>query len=233
MNAMKKSLLAVSILVAAGAANAATIGTYNVTLQGRVSTYGNTTGTGTATLSDTGVLTLTMTETGVTPNIGGPGGFNYTMTTTEIFNGTIVGGAFKAPGTTVPPYATVVGTLTPTSCVDNNTNVACTPLNTAPANFTNVRDTCVAIAATTQAAPVGGVAVVQPALGACSALTTTLGGGGILRGNFNSGGGTTPNINNYTFSNFTPSTIPVPAAAWLFGSGLLGLAGTARRRRSA
>ncbi|MFT3931295.1 MAG: VPLPA-CTERM sorting domain-containing protein [Spongiibacteraceae bacterium] len=27
--------------------------------------------------------------------------------------------------------------------------------------------------------------------------------------------------------------VPVPAAAWLFGSGLLGLAGTARRRRSA
>ncbi len=27
--------------------------------------------------------------------------------------------------------------------------------------------------------------------------------------------------------------VPVPAAAWLFGSGLLGLAGTARRRRAA
>jgi len=33
----------------------------------------------------------------------------------------------------------------------------------------------------------------------------------------------------YTFS----GTVPVPAAAWLFGSGLLGLAGTARRRRNA
>lgn len=30
---------------------------------------------------------------------------------------------------------------------------------------------------------------------------------------------------------FTPN-VPVPAAAWLFGSGLLGLAGVARRRRS-
>ncbi len=28
------------------------------------------------------------------------------------------------------------------------------------------------------------------------------------------------------------AAVPVPAAAWLFGSGLLGLAGTARRRRS-
>ena len=32
--------------------------------------------------------------------------------------------------------------------------------------------------------------------------------------------------------NVTLSAVPVPAAAWLFGSGLLGLAGTARRRRS-
>lgn len=31
----------------------------------------------------------------------------------------------------------------------------------------------------------------------------------------------------------TLSAVPVPAAAWLFGSGLLGLAGTARRRRAA
>lgn len=39
----------------------------------------------------------------------------------------------------------------------------------------------------------------------------------------------------FTFSNLTlvPDTpqVPVPAAAWLFGSGLLGLAGAARKRR--
>lgn len=29
-----------------------------------------------------------------------------------------------------------------------------------------------------------------------------------------------------------PSTIPVPAAAWLFGSGLIGLAGFARRKKA-
>lgn len=33
----------------------------------------------------------------------------------------------------------------------------------------------------------------------------------------------------YVLSNGTPA-VPVPAAAWLFGSGLLGLVGTARRR---
>ncbi|MFV8816199.1 VPLPA-CTERM sorting domain-containing protein [Haliea sp. E17] len=31
----------------------------------------------------------------------------------------------------------------------------------------------------------------------------------------------------------TPSAVPLPAAAWLFGSGLLGLAGVARRRKAA
>ncbi len=32
-------------------------------------------------------------------------------------------------------------------------------------------------------------------------------------------------------TNTTVSAVPVPAAAWLFGSGLLGLVGVARRRR--
>ena len=38
--------------------------------------------------------------------------------------------------------------------------------------------------------------------------------------------------NNYQFyiSTVSISAVPVPAAAWLFGSGLLGLAGVARRR---
>ena len=31
----------------------------------------------------------------------------------------------------------------------------------------------------------------------------------------------------------TPPPIPVPAAVWLFGSGLLGLVGVARRRKQA
>ncbi len=31
---------------------------------------------------------------------------------------------------------------------------------------------------------------------------------------------------------FVPTTIPVPAAVWLFGSGLMGLVGVARRRKS-
>lgn len=36
-------------------------------------------------------------------------------------------------------------------------------------------------------------------------------------------------MDNFTF-NESPATVPIPAAAWLFGSGMLGLAGFRRRR---
>jgi len=47
------------------------------------------------------------------------------------------------------------------------------------------------------------------------------------------------NIYNVTFTNgavlsidATPTVVPVPAAVWLFGSGLLGLIGIARRKKA-
>lgn len=36
---------------------------------------------------------------------------------------------------------------------------------------------------------------------------------------------------NWNFSAFAPTAVPVPAAAWLFGTGLMGLAAAARRRK--
>ena len=214
MNAMK-TLLAVSILAAAGAANAATIGTFNVNMTGRIGTIGNTTGTGTATLDDAGTVTMQMTENGIAPTLN----FNYVITTTEIFNGTYNAGTgiFHVNNT---------GSITPTGCTDNGSAAACgnAGVGTTVA-FTSVSETCAALAAT----------ATSPAQAACTPITTLSGGNGIIQAKFKSGGGTTTNINSYTFSSFTPTvaTTPVPAAAWLFGSGLLGLAGTARRRRSA
>ena len=34
------------------------------------------------------------------------------------------------------------------------------------------------------------------------------------------------------FDNVSVSAVPVPAAVWLFGSGLIGLAGFARRKKA-
>lgn len=35
------------------------------------------------------------------------------------------------------------------------------------------------------------------------------------------------------FAAYSPTAVPVPAAAWLLGSGLIGLAGIARKRKAA
>ena len=48
--------------------------------------------------------------------------------------------------------------------------------------------------------------------------------------------GTPPDFSeggNYAFDNVTTGIVPIPAAVWLFGSGLLGLIGIARRKRAA
>ena len=42
-----------------------------------------------------------------------------------------------------------------------------------------------------------------------------------------------PGFNNGSLTVSALSAVPVPAAAWLFGSGLLGLAGMARRKKAA
>lgn len=42
-----------------------------------------------------------------------------------------------------------------------------------------------------------------------------------------------PTVAHVTFSQIEPSAVPVPAAAWLFGSAMLGLAGVARKRKAA
>jgi hypothetical protein len=41
-------------------------------------------------------------------------------------------------------------------------------------------------------------------------------------------------LGTFTFAKFSPSeVVPIPPSLWLFGSGLIGLAGIARRRRKA
>ncbi|MDX2458330.1 MAG: VPLPA-CTERM sorting domain-containing protein, partial [Gammaproteobacteria bacterium] len=46
-------------------------------------------------------------------------------------------------------------------------------------------------------------------------------------------GGGGSNQQNYSLDDMVYSAVPVPAAVWLFGSGLLGLVGIARRKKAA
>ncbi len=58
----------------------------------------------------------------------------------------------------------------------------------------------------------------------------------LARGSFSSGGNIQPNVRsggNVWFDNFSVTTVPVPASAWLFASGLIGLTGMARKKKVA
>ena len=65
--------------------------------------------------------------------------------------------------------------------------------------------------------------------GACTGTSLPMAGGPFA--------GATPGFNGTTNDDFPVSSggpaVPVPAAVWLFGSGLVGLVGVARRRRKA
>ena len=58
----------------------------------------------------------------------------------------------------------------------------------------------------------------------------------LARGSFSFGGNIQPNVRSggdVWFDNVSVSAVPIPAAAWLFGSGLLGMIGMARRKKAA
>lgn len=73
-----------------------------------------------------------------------------------------------------------------------------------------------------------------PTKGQIWALASTDGNGDGLMGIPMMPGGPFPGFNANFSANLTPTpkVVPVPAAVWLFGSGLLGLVGIARRKKS-
>jgi hypothetical protein len=60
---------------------------------------------------------------------------------------------------------------------------------------------------------------------------TGIGGSPMLAGPF-TGNNANFDFTTITITSITPAAIPVPAAVWLFGSGLIGLVGVARRRKA-
>jgi len=219
MKAMK-SLLAASVLIAAGAANAAIVQNYTVSesplspatyngldSNGDPVSYNlaiSGSGTGTATLSDTGVLTITLSGSqtlDISAVVGQPAGSVASQTTT----GSVI--SFNTTGAG-PYFLNKTGsTTTVTSCVNG-------PLDGV--------GSCASVALNTPAGIFGANTYY-------STQSFTL-AGGTLNVRSNTAGATVTQA--YTLTAAAPA-VPVPAAAWLFGSGLLGLAGTARRRRAA
>lgn len=202
-----KPLLALSVLAVAGAAHAATVGTYNVAVSGNTfdwsgavepgTVIGGNTGTGTATLDDSGVLTISSTFT-FTAQVAEDFEVVSNLTATSIFQGTYSGGTFTV--------------ASGTERYDTCSGYCSAGLLGGPADGTVTRDYDLSFGETQ-----GSVALLS---------------GGTVVGDVSLAGGTYQTLRTFTLSPTAPA-VPIPAAAWLFGSGLIGLAGSARRRRAA
>jgi hypothetical protein len=189
------SLMSALLLSAASATEATVIANFNVV---ETDTFAispvvsiesaSGSGFGTATLDDSGLLTLHLTDTS-TIYWGGTYSYIYTTTAETVMSGIWDGSAFT-PNLGKPNWI---------SCIDfgNNPN-ACSALypdSSGTATFISVGGT----------------------------LTT---GGGTLTSQLSQVAGI--QITNSTYV-LTPS-VPLPAAAWLFSSGMLGLVGLKRRQ---
>ncbi len=206
-----KTLLAASILTAAAASDAAIIGIYDVKVSGTTSglASGSLSGSGTATFDDAGVLTIDYTALNNQPAAGSNNPFTTTVKT--IFTGTISGTYFT----------TTAGTSQITNCSIGSTPC---PIGFVPNTSQNFTPT-----------------------------PTSGNGGGLLEQTFNINGLFVTNTSTtYSFNHGLQNSLsfqfacvqwegcappnyqtPIPAAAWLFGSGLAGLTGLARHRKLA
>jgi hypothetical protein len=215
MKAMN-SILTASVLAAlsVGAANASTVATYNVS--GTTTITGQTTGSGTnigtAILDDSGVLTVNYSANHITTAASG----GFTSTSKSIFTGSYSGGVLTVTGATVQNLTCVPDSAAnPAACSANlllgtvqtqSNYVAGTDSGGIPMNITSAGITYDNLFDSNLASD---AFFIRSAAVSGAAITTV----------------------RATFTKV--NAVPVPAAAWLFGSGLLGLAGTARRRRAA
>ena len=209
--------------------------TYDVAVTGGCSAFGDCTG---GTNVGTGSFTITTDGTGSAFSVGSYSGLEFTATPGGLFTtgGPVAGSGIiddagnmdldftgRTGGAAYfPQYAGSAWNL------DNNTKTGQT--TGAYEGFTTGTDS--------NLDPSGNGAVVNTLVGdalslcpVCGAFTGTIVSVGNVGAQWAAFDGT-PYTEVYNIA-VTPSAIPVPAAVWLFGSGLLGLVGVARRRKSA
>jgi len=190
--------LAFVFLGTAGIAHAAAIANFNVDIVDSISVpipggvqSASGHGAGTATLDDSGFITIHATDTS-TIYWGSNNSYIYTTVAETTFSGTWSDSGKFTPISGQPNW---------TSCVDSGTGLACQfifPSSSGAATFGSV--------------------VGELAISGGSLATSLLQFGGIQ-------------VTSSTYT-FTPA-VPIPAAAWLFGSTLIGMVGAARKRLSA
>ena len=235
---MKKTVLATGVALAlgAGAAQAAFFvgsSSYTVSVSGGCFAFGDCTG---LTNVGTGTFTLNTDATGDNYTVGSYSGITYTGTPGGLFatGGPVAGAGSVSAGGQLdldftgrtgsaqyfPQYAGAAwniddGVASGTGVYEGFTTSADShvdPITGLPAlTLTGINLTLISSAA---------------GIGTWTGQLVSVGNVGSAWGNF----GGTPYTEIYDIS-VTGPVVPVPAAVWLFGSGLIGLVGVARRRR--
>lgn len=195
---------ALSVTLAGALADAATVANFKVGIIGNVNGSSSNTisGSGTAMLDDSGVLTIdTQTTTVNTFTL-----FASQLTISNFNTDTV--NVITGNWDSIDTLSSNSGTATATTCTSNGglTNGCNGVTLNSPVRFTSVTD------------PIR--------------FDLSIGGTTPIATSQKQGSGFGAATINQTFTLTRLAEVPVPAAAWLFGSGLIGLELIARNRRS-